>query len=140
MANDATKGAPAVRFTHAIPCLSYEDARTSIQWLVDAFGAEARHIYDGPNNTVSHAEIWFGDVCVMMGSLNDRPFPPHKGGETAVYVVVGSAAEVDALHDRAVKHGARIVISLRDTDYGSHDFGALDREGNFWGFGTYAPS
>ena len=32
------------------------------------------------------------------------------------------------------------VIPLRDTDYGSHDFGALDPEGNFWEFGTYAPT
>ncbi len=47
---------------------------------------------------------------------------------------------VDALHARAVAAGARIVVSLRDTDYGSHDFGCADPEGNFWGFGTYAPS
>lgn len=125
--------------THAIPCLSYRDARTVIQWLVDTFGAEARQIHDGPDNTVSHAEIWFGSSCVMMGSLKDNNMPPHKGGESSVYIVVGSAAEVDHLHERAVKHGARIVISLRDTDYGSHDFSALDPEGNSWSFGTYAP-
>ena len=128
-----------VRFTHAIPCLSYANAHFAIHWLVDAFGAEARHVHDGPDNTVSHAEVWFGDACVMMGSLKENNMPPHKAGESAVYIVVASAAEVDGLHDRAVQHGARIVISLRDTDYGSHDFAALDSEGNFWGFGTYVP-
>jgi len=129
----------AVRFTHTIPCLSYTNAHAAIQWLVDAFGAEARHIYDGPDNTVSHAEVWFGDMCVMMGTLKDNNMPPHRQGESAVYIVVASAAEVDQLYERAVQNGASIVIALRDTDYGSHDFGALDPEGNFWGFGTYAP-
>ena len=125
--------------THAIPCLGYTDARAAIQWLVDAFGAEARHVYDGPDNTVAHAEVWFGTSCVMMGSKKDNNLPPHTG-QGAIYVVVSSAAEVDRMHERAVAHGARIVMSVRDTDYGSHDFGALDTEGNFWGFGTYAPS
>lgn len=128
-----------VTMTHAIPCLSYKDARGAIQWLVETFGADARHVYDGPDNTVSHAEVWFGSSCVMMGSLKENNMPPHKSGESAVYIVVSTAAEVDRLHARAVEHDARIVISLRDTDYGSHDFGALDPEGNFWGFGTYAP-
>ncbi|MEP6835117.1 MAG: VOC family protein [Gemmatimonas sp.] len=134
-----SNSASAVRFTHAIPCMSYADAHAGIQWLVSTFGAEARHIYDCPDNTVSHAEVWFGDACVMMGSLKANNIPPHKVGESAVYVVVASAAEVDQLHERAVQHGANVVISLRDTDYGSHDFGVLDLEGNFWGFGTYAP-
>ena len=128
-----------VRFTHAIPCLSYANAHAGIHWLVSAFGAEARHIYDGPDSTVSHAEVWFGDACVMIGSLKENSWPPHRGGESAVYVVVASAVEVDQLYERAVQHGAPIVIALRDTDYGSHDFGVLDPEGNFWGFGTYAP-
>ncbi len=130
----------SVRFTQAIPCLSYTNAHAAIQWLVSAFGAEARHIYDGPDNTVAHAEVWFGDSCVMMGTLKENGMPPSRPGETAVYIVVASAAEVDQLHERAVQHDARIVLSLRDTDYGSHDFGALDLEGNFWGFGTYAPA
>ncbi|MEO7359044.1 MAG: VOC family protein [Gemmatimonadaceae bacterium] len=125
--------------THAIPCLSYADARTAIQWLVDAFGAEARHVYDGPDNTVSHAEVWFGTSCVMMGSRKDNDMPPRTG-QGAVYLVVRSAEEVDRLYERATAHGAKIVISLRDTAYGSHDFGALDPEGNFFGFGTYAPA
>ena len=129
----------AVRFTHAISCLSYNNAHAGIQWLVDAFGAEARPIYDGPDGTVSHAEVLFGDACVMMGTIKDNNMPPRRAGESAIYIVVASAAEVDQLHERAVQHGADIAIPLRDTDYGSHDFGVLDPEGNFWGFGTYAP-
>lgn len=135
----AKSAAPAPRVTGAIPCLAYADARTSIKWLVDTLGADARHVYDGPDNSVMHAEVWFGNCCVMMGSLKESPYPPNKTGETAIYLVVESAAEVDRLHDQAVRHGAKIAITLRDTDYGSHDFAVYDPEGNFWSFGTYAP-
>lgn len=130
---------PSPSITHAIPCLAYKDARAAIQWLVDVFGADARHVYDGPDNSVMHAEIWFGNCCVMMGSLKETPYPPNNGGETAIYLVAESAAEVDRLHAQAQQHNAKIAITLRDTDYGSHDFAVYDPEGNFWSFGTYAP-
>jgi uncharacterized glyoxalase superfamily protein PhnB len=76
----------------------------------------------------------------MCGSLKAGGLPPSAAGQGTVYIVVRDAAAVDAIHARAVEHGATIAISLRDTDYGSHEFGALDPEGNYWGFGTYAPA
>ncbi len=136
----ARSAAPVPQITHAIPCLSYEDAHPCIKWLVDVFGAEARHVYDGPDGSVMHAEVWFGNCCVMMGSLKDNPYPPNRGGETAIYMVASSAAEVDRLHELAQQHNAPMAIALRDTDYGSHDFAVYDPEGNFWSFGTYAPA
>lgn len=129
----------AARYTHAIPCISYADAHAGIRWLVDTFGADARHVYDGPDNTVAHAELWFGDACVMMGSLKNNDMPPHSAGQGCIYIVVASADEVNALYARVVAAGARISITLRDTDYGSRDFACLDPEGNFWSFGTYVP-
>jgi uncharacterized glyoxalase superfamily protein PhnB len=142
--SNASADAPTHRaiphYRHAIPCLAYSDAPAGIRWLVDTFGADARHVYDGPDGTVAHAELWFGDGCVMMGSLRDNGMPPHAPGSVTVYIVVPTAAEVDALHNRAVAAGARIVVSLRDTDYGSRDFVCLDPEGNGWSFGTYAPA
>ncbi len=130
----------AARYTHAIPCISYADAHAGIRWLVETFGADARHVYDGPDNTVAHAEVWFGDACVMMGSLKNSDMPPHSSGQGCIYIVVASADEVNALYERVVAAGARISITLRDTDYGSRDFACLDPEGNFWSFGTYVPA
>jgi uncharacterized glyoxalase superfamily protein PhnB len=135
----------SVRYTQAIPCLSYDDARKAITWLVDVLGADAKEVHGGPDDSVAHAELWFGEACIMLGSMKSgemasKGFPPTATGQSVVYVVVPKAEDVDALHARAVVGGAKIVISLRDTDYGSHDFGCLDPEGNFWGFGTYAPT
>ena len=129
---------PTMSFTHAIPCFRYTDARAAIDWLVRAFGAEPREVFDGPDGKVMHGEVWFGPACVMMGTLKDDGFGPSQPGQ-CVDVVLRDATDVDALHDRAVSAGAKIVISLRDTDYGSHDFACHDPEGNFWSFGTYVP-
>jgi uncharacterized glyoxalase superfamily protein PhnB len=131
---------PAAKSTHAIPCVRYTDARAGIDWLVATLGADAREVNLGPDGSIAHAELWFGKGCVMVGSLKPDKMPPTAPGQGCVYIVADSAASVDALHAQAVAAGARIAISLRDTDYGSHDFGCLDPEGNFWGFGTYAPT
>ena len=123
-------------FTHAIPCLTYDDARAAIAFLVDVLGAEARHVYDGPNGTVAHAELWFGNGCIMLGSAREG-MPARV---TAIYIVTDNAATVDTLYERARNAGATISMALRDTDYGSHDFACRDPEGNTWNFGTYAPA
>ena len=57
-------------------------------------------------------------------------------GSASVYLVV---SDPDAHHDRAQKAGAKVVIPLRDEDYGSRGYTALDPEGNAWSFGTYRP-
>ncbi len=128
---------PAPRLTDAIPGLRYHDAPAAIAWLVDVLGAEARHVYPGPNGTVAHAELWFGGGCVMLGSVKDDGLPPRPG-HGSIYLVVGTPDLVDALHARAAAAGARVVRPLHDTEYGSHDFGCADPEGNVWHVGTYA--
>lgn len=130
---------PAVCYTHAIPCLTYQDAPAAIRWLVDVLGAEARQVYPGPGATVAHAELWLGSACVMLGSAKENGLPAGVGQGT-VYVVAGDAhGVVDALHARVVRAGARIVTPLGDTSYGSREFACLDPEGNAWSVGTYVP-
>jgi uncharacterized glyoxalase superfamily protein PhnB len=136
MTSDQTT--PTVRYRLATPCLVFDDARAAIRWLSDAFGAEAHHVYDGPDDSVAHAEVWFGDACVMLGTIKPDDRPPNVTGQASVYIVVESAAQVDALHERVSAAGARMVIALTDTDYGSRSFSCLDPEGNVWSFGTYA--
>ena len=53
-----------------------------------------------------------------------------------LYLVV---SDPDAHHARAVDAGAEVVIPLRDEEYGSRGYSALDPEGNVWSFGTYRP-
>jgi uncharacterized glyoxalase superfamily protein PhnB len=118
------------------PVLRYADPAAAIQFLVDALGFSEYEVHKGPDGEIAHAELSFGNGMVMLG--------PSGGGEAvldtgaqSIYVV---AADVDALHDRAVAAGAEIVYPLTDQDYGSRDFSAKDPAGNVWSFGTYRPT
>ena len=59
------------------------------------------------------------------------------GGQTqSSYVVVNDA---DAVYASAKAGGAKIVIDIKDEDYGGRGFSCFDMEGHLWNFGTYDP-
>jgi len=125
--------------------LRYADARAAIAWLGQAFGARPHVVYDGPGGTVAHAEILIAGNLIMLGnSRTDDDYPVRSPKEVnavtgSLYVVLPDAAAVDALYARAVAAGAQITQTPHDTEYGSHDFAALDLGGHPWTFGTYQP-
>ncbi|WP_330176448.1 VOC family protein [Streptomyces sp. NBC_01498] len=127
-------GAPSV-----CPTFVYEDAKAAIRTLKDAFGFTEVAVYEGPDGSVVHAELAYGNGRVMLGSRkNEGVFARAMagGGPSGVYVVV---EDVDAHHARAVREGVEILMPPTDQDYGSRDYMARDAEGNVWSFGTYAP-
>jgi uncharacterized glyoxalase superfamily protein PhnB len=118
------------------PAFRANDARGLITFLVDALGFEEVVVY-GEGDRVDHAELaWPPGGGVMLGSVRDDA--EHSGvtqpGHFSAYVVT---TDPDALHSRAVAHGAKVTHELYDTDYGSRDFAIEDPEGNRWSFGTY---
>jgi uncharacterized glyoxalase superfamily protein PhnB len=92
----------------------------------------------------AHAELSFGNGMVMLGSVKKSEFdrlmkqPDEIGGaETETpYVIVSDA---DALYARAKAAGAKIVLDIKDEDYGGRGFSCRDLEGRLWNFGTYDP-
>lgn len=124
------------------PALRYTDAYGAIDWLCRAFGFERQGVYDGPGNTVAHAQLTLGGAVLMLGSARDGGAYPGKtpqqlGGITgSIYVYV---AAPDAHCSRARAAGARIALEPYDTDYGSREYAAYDPEGYWWSFGTYHP-
>ncbi|MEU4039272.1 VOC family protein [Streptomyces collinus] len=129
-----TGGRPSI-----YPTLLYADAKAAIRQLTEAFGFTELSVYEAQDGTVMHAELVQGRGAVMVGSqgrggLFDSAM--RGAGPAGVYVVVD---DVDAHHQRAVEHGAEILMPPTDQDYGSRDYLARDAEGNIWSFGTYAP-
>jgi uncharacterized glyoxalase superfamily protein PhnB len=127
-----------------VPALRYVDAHAAIAWLETAFGAERHVVYDMPDGSVAHAQVRIAGNLIMIGQTRDDDYPVHspkQGGAPtmSLYVMLPDAAAVDALHKRAAAAGATITKAPYDTDYESHDFAALDVEGNPWTFGTYDP-
>jgi uncharacterized glyoxalase superfamily protein PhnB len=114
--------------------MRYRDARVAIEWLERAFGFERHVAYDGPDGTIAHAELRYGDGIVMLGSWRGED-DHRRPGEGWAYVVVD---DFDAHHRRASDAGADIVDGPQTQDYGRF-YSAKDPEGNLWSFGTYAP-
>lgn len=127
-----------------VPCLRYRDAKAAIEFLCKAFGFEKHAVYEGPDGSVMHAELSFGNGMIMLGSVSDSPFsklqklPAEVGGvgTQSPYVIVNDA---DAHHAQALAAGATIVLPLKTEDYGGRGYSCLDPEGNLWNFGTYDP-
>jgi uncharacterized glyoxalase superfamily protein PhnB len=127
-----------------IPCLRYRNAPAAIEWLCRTFGFEKHLVVTGQGDIIVHAQLSFGNGMIMLGSVKDSQFdqlmkqPDEIGGaetETA-YVVVSDA---DAVYARAKAAGAKIVMDIKDEDYGGRSFSCRDLEGHLWNFGTYDP-
>jgi uncharacterized glyoxalase superfamily protein PhnB len=127
-----------------IPGHRYRDAAAAIEWLCQVLGFELHAMHESEDGKIVHAELTLGGGMIMLGSGKDDEFsrsfkPPNELGgiETrTVYVVVPDA---DEAHARAVAAEAPIVRPLRDTLYGSREFGVRDPEGHSWIVGTYDP-
>jgi uncharacterized glyoxalase superfamily protein PhnB len=128
-----------------IPSLRYRDAHKAIEWLVAAFGFEKKAVYDGPNGTVAHAELTFGNGMIMLGSASNeggwskRMVMPDEIGDRETggrCLIVSDAA---AIHEAAVAAGAEIVGELEEMPYGGKAFSCRDLEGFLWSIGEYDP-
>jgi uncharacterized glyoxalase superfamily protein PhnB len=119
------------------PTFRARDAHALLRFLVDVVGFEETAVY-GEGDVIHHAELaWPLGGGVMFGSErdgDDNDTGPTPAGAFSAYVVVD---EPDALCERVRAGGARVIVDLHDTDYGSRDFAIRDPEGNRWYFGTY---
>lgn len=134
-----------MKATHVIPALIYNDAAAAIEFLGKAFGFEKHLVIPGDGHVIHHAELSLGGLMVMLGSAKSGSeysklvkTPKENGGfvTQSPYIVVD---DPDTLYDRAKMNGAKIVIDIKDEDYGGRGFTCADPEGNLWSFGSYDP-
>jgi uncharacterized glyoxalase superfamily protein PhnB len=126
-----------------ISCLAYRDARAAIDWLCRVIGFSPRQVYEGPDNTIAHAELTLGGGMIMLGTVKDSEYgrlikqPDEFAGlgTQSIFVVVPDADEV---YRRAQESGAKIPIEMKTEDYG-RGFSCYDPEGHLWNIGTYDP-
>jgi uncharacterized glyoxalase superfamily protein PhnB len=115
------------------PCITFRDAKASIDWLERVLGAERVAVFEDGDGRVGHAELRIGESVVMAGDerAGSKATPP---GVSVVYVVV---PDTDAAYERARAAGADVTEPV-DQDYGSRDITITDPDGNRWSLGTYA--
>ena len=128
-----------------IPSARYRDAHAAIEWLCRVFGFTRQAVYDGPDNTVAHAQLTLGGGMFMLGSesnggdfaSNMTTLAATAGRETIGLCVI--VEDCEAAFARALAAGAEIVQPLQSPEYGGQAFACRDLEGHIWWVGSYNP-
>ncbi|SEN58317.1 Uncharacterized conserved protein PhnB, glyoxalase superfamily [Duganella sp. CF517] len=127
-----------------VPCMRYRDAPAAITWLCNTFGFEPQLVVPNEDGTIAHAQLSFGNSMIMLGSVFDTEFgrlmkQPAEIDDfvtQSTYLVVNNA---DLVYGRALEAGAKILLDIKDEDYGGRGFTCRDPEGHVWSVGTYDP-
>jgi PhnB protein len=131
------KGIPEGHHT-VTPSLICKDCNAAIDFYKNAFGAEERNRFTGPDGKIMHAEIQVGDSIIMLSEESERMkkarAPLSLGAFTSqlhLYV-----PDVDASFNRAVQAGAKVTMPLEDMFWGDRYGTVEDPSGHVWGLAT----
>lgn len=142
----------SIQGSSIIPSLRYHDAHAAIDWLVRVFGFTRQAVFEGPNNTVMHAQLTRGHGMLMLGSVAsdnsaDNSYArrwidvKETGGRETVglCLIADSNDDCVAIYHRVKAEGVEIVQDLTSPEYGGKSFSCCDPEGHIWWVGSYNP-
>jgi uncharacterized glyoxalase superfamily protein PhnB len=121
------------------PALYYDDANAALDWLERAFGFEPRFSITDDDGKVSHAEMAYRDMRIIVGPSGWSEWaksPKSLGGSNTCDVHL-QVADADAHCAQARAAGAKILQEPGDQFYGDRTYRALDPEGHVWSFGQF---
>lgn len=116
------------------PYLLIDGATEALGFYTSALGATERSRMPGPNNTIGHAEIQFGDSVIMLADLPEQS--PKTLGGSPVHICV-YVEDVDAVFDRAIAAGAKTIQAVEDKFYGDRSGMLEDPWGHQWSIMTH---
>ncbi len=117
-----------------IPVLVYEDVAEAVAWLCEAFGFRERWRAGGHRAQLAVG----GRGAVVVTEPGARAgdgvaFRPPAGGSLSHALMV-RVDDADQHHERARRHGARILEPPADQPYGERQYTAEDPGGHRWTF------
>lgn len=120
------------RYRAAIPMLAVHDAAGAIDFYKRAFGAtEVKRLTD-KEGKIAHAELKIGDAQIMLADEHPvESVSPRQLGGTSVLIHM-FAHDVDALFERAVAAGGKVVRPLADEFIGTRNGKLQDPYGHIW--------
>ncbi|MEU4064159.1 VOC family protein [Streptomyces wedmorensis] len=121
--------------------LSYRDTEAALAWL-SAVGFAVVRRQDAEDGSLTHAEIRFGDVVLMVAAAHaaySRPALHGVSTGSGLYLCLASSSAVDQWYFRAMAAGGTSVIEPEETEWGARRARVLDPEGHEWSVGTYRP-
>jgi PhnB protein len=134
-----TKVKPIPEGYHTVtPYLIVHDAAHAIEFYKRAFGATELFRMAHPGGKVGHAEIKIGDSHVMLADEHPEigARSPKSIGGSPISIMV-YVEDVDAVFNRAVAAGAKVVRPVENKFYGDRIGGLEDPFGYQWYVSTH---
>lgn len=125
-------------YQHVTPYIAVTGGSRAIEFYSQVFGAVVESRFDGPDDSVAHAEIRIGDSRVMLSD----PYPslgiraPEPGAAVTSSLMV-YCPDVDAVFARAIEAGATELKAVQDEFHGDRTGTFLDPFGQRWTVATH---
>jgi PhnB protein len=121
----------------AIPYLCVKNGSDAIDFYRRAFGAIEKYRMEDPSGKIGHAEMRIGDAVILladeypeMGALGPQSI---GGSPVAIQLYV---EDVDAVAERAMAAGAKVLRPVEDQFYGDRAGQFEDPFGHKWWLST----
>ncbi len=109
-------------------------AAAAIDFYSKVFGASERMRMPGPNDTIGHAELQFGDAVLMLADEPEMEVgyqsPQALGGSSFGFMLY--VDDIDAVYKRAIDAGATSVEEPETKFYGDREGRIRDPFGYVW--------
>ena len=116
-----------------VPMLVCVDAAAEIEFCKAAFGAEelSRRVAD--DGSVTHATLGIGELLIMVhGETSHLASRAPLGDGSSPVVIYLYLEDVDAVVERAVAAGARVLTPVADQFWGDRMARFVDPQGHVW--------
>jgi PhnB protein len=127
-------------YNSVTPYLVVKGASRAIEYYKKVFGATEAFRMDQPDGKVGHAELQIGDSRIMLADENPSMGQGHASAESigaspvSLYLYI---PDVDAVFERAVAAGAKVLRPVQDQFYGDRNGFIQDPFGHLWGIATH---
>ena len=115
-------------FTSVTPYIIVHDAERLVKFLEEAFDAEFIDLHREDGNLRHFAARIFGSM--IEGSQGSKEWDPRP---TSVHMYV---PDCDAVCQKAVDAGGKLIYEVEDQEYGERSGGVEDPCGNHWYIAT----
>jgi PhnB protein len=120
-----------------MPMLVCRDVSAEIDFCKATFGVVELVRRPGPDGTVAHALVTIGPAMVLIEgewpTLASRAPQPDGSSPVVIYVYV---EDVDAVVERAVAAGARVLLPVKNQFWGDRTGRIVDPAGHVWTIST----
>jgi PhnB protein len=122
----------------AVPYLIVKGAAQAIEFYCKAFGATETFRMAGPVGGIAHAEIKIDESPIMLADESPQmgARSPATIGGTPVFLCI-YVRDCDAVVQKAVAGGAKILRPLENQFYGDRAATVLDPFGHQWTIATH---